>query len=91
MPTSTTGQRTVRAVIVCVPFSFAITCASAVGRGANMDASGREPSVAVAPAHKPDVDGGEDDDETAYHGSNAPNIHGTPPVFITLSAEVIAN
>ena len=79
MPTSTTGQRTVRAVIVCVPFSLTWT------------ASEREPSVAVAPAHKPDVDGGEDDDETAYHGSNAPNIHGTPPVFITLSAEVIAN
>jgi hypothetical protein len=40
-----------------------------------MDASEREPSVIVASAHEPNVDGGEDDDETAHHGSDAPNIH----------------
>ena len=29
----------------------------------------------MAAAHEPNVDGGEDDDEDACHGSDAPNIH----------------
>src|SRR5215467_7501313 len=38
-------------------------------------ASERGPSVAVAAAHQPNVDGGEDDDENACHGSDAPSTH----------------
>ena len=35
----------------------------------------RVPSVAVAAAHQPNVDDGEDDDENACHGSNARKTH----------------